>query len=340
MAADNNLTTFALRNILQMQQGWDASFDGNLIVYVDRGENAIPANPVLLNIKSSALSDTTKIISPVVKTYPKVNSCSPDHLRQVIWDAIQLYPAHSYGLVLWSHGTSWFPEGMMTRSFGRDNGAEMSIAALRDALPIKLDFLIFDACFMGSIEVSYELRNKTDYIMASAAEIISYGFPYKEILPYLFSEHCDLQRVGDEFVDFYNDQSGSLATATISIVDTSKLGPLCDITRQIFPSAKPVEQLDLSEFQQFEVDPQDRMFDMSQVLLSINTNANIEAQYLGGMKEAVIYKNSTANIWEQPLNNFSGLTMFMPTVSNADLMNYYETLSWYKDSGYNTWIYN
>lgn len=33
---------------------------------------------------------------------------------------------------------------------------------------------------MGGIEVAYELRNKTDYMIASPAEVISNGFPYEK----------------------------------------------------------------------------------------------------------------------------------------------------------------
>lgn len=84
IAADNNFNSFALKNILQMQRGWNNNFDGNLIVYVDRGNNAMPANPVVLNIKSSEQLDDTKIISPIVKTYPKANSCDANHFNKVI----------------------------------------------------------------------------------------------------------------------------------------------------------------------------------------------------------------------------------------------------------------
>jgi hypothetical protein len=227
---------------------------------------------------------------------------------------------------------------MITRSFGRDNGLEMSIAELRDALPVKFDFLIFDACFMGSVEVEYELRDKADYIMASSAEILSYGFPYKEILPHLFAERYDLPKVGDEFIDFYKAQKGNLATATISIVETAKLTKLCYLARRIFSSANSVDQLDLSGFQQFEANPQDRIFDMGQVFLGINTDPNLAVEYSELADEVVVYKKNTENIWERPVDAFSGLSIFVPTSPDDQLIDYYETLSWYKDSGCGSWI--
>ncbi len=37
MAADNNLSSFAMQNALDMQKGWDDNINGNLIVYLYRG---------------------------------------------------------------------------------------------------------------------------------------------------------------------------------------------------------------------------------------------------------------------------------------------------------------
>ena len=74
---------------------------GNLIVYY------APAGspPELLRIKEE--NGVVKKIH--LKDYEKQNSADPDVMRSVIGEVVSQYPADSYGLVLWSHGTAWLP---------------------------------------------------------------------------------------------------------------------------------------------------------------------------------------------------------------------------------------
>ena len=57
----------------------------------------------------------------------------------------------------------------------------MDVLEMVRAITIHLDYIIFDACLMGGIEVAYELRNVADKIGFSQAEILAHGFPYKPI---------------------------------------------------------------------------------------------------------------------------------------------------------------
>ena len=56
-----------------------------------------------------------------------------------------------------------------------------------DAVP-HFDFVLFDACFMQSIEVAYALRNFTDYYIGSPTEIPGPGARYDVLVPALFSD--------------------------------------------------------------------------------------------------------------------------------------------------------
>ena len=73
----------------------------------------------------------------------------------------------------------------MLKSFGAEGGKNMEIYELAEGIPDEyhFDFLLFDVCSMGGIECVYELRDKADYIVASPAEVLVAGFPYKNILP-------------------------------------------------------------------------------------------------------------------------------------------------------------
>ena len=132
-----------------------------------------------------------------------------------------MYPAEEYGLILWSHGTSWLPAGRGLRSFGSDSGKEMNIVDLAKALPLHFKFILFDACLMGAVEVVYELRNTTDYIIASSTETIAEGFPYHLILPELVKQNPDWTKVAQQYFDYYNNQQGVYQSATVSVILTA-----------------------------------------------------------------------------------------------------------------------
>ena len=172
MAANNDLSDDACDNIKDMQSGYEEK-GANLLVFIDPADDA----PHNLRIHHGG--------STRVKTCPEFNSADAAQMKEVLNDIIAMYPAVSYGLVLWSHGTSWLPAGRQLKSFGEDSGSQMDIAPLAAALPVRFDFILMDACLMGSVEVAYELGNKTDFFLASSTETIYLGFPYAQIVPEL-----------------------------------------------------------------------------------------------------------------------------------------------------------
>ena len=117
MAANNDLSDDAWDNINKMQSGYEEK-GANLIVFIDTADDT----PHILRIGRGS--------STRVKTYPEFNSADEVKMREVLNDIIELYPAASYGLVLWSHGTSWLQAGSRLKSFGEDHGRQMNIAAL------------------------------------------------------------------------------------------------------------------------------------------------------------------------------------------------------------------
>lgn len=127
-----------------------------------------------------------------LKTYPQgLSSVSPERMRQALADVITLAPAAHYGLILWSHAMGWTngPDSKpasVLRSFGLDNRQEMTITDMASALAgFKFEYIYFDCCYMGSVEVIYELRDNAPLIVASPAEVPFDGMPYQTTLPLL-----------------------------------------------------------------------------------------------------------------------------------------------------------
>ena len=119
-------------------------------------------------------------------------------MKEVMHRAFYEYPADSYGLVYWSHADGWIPypvPSASTRWIGQDTGEgqdnRMNISdfvdVLDDGMP-HFDFIMFDACFMMSVEVAYEVRNYTDYYIGSPTENPGPGAPYDKVVPYMFNQ--------------------------------------------------------------------------------------------------------------------------------------------------------
>jgi len=67
----------------------------------------------------------------------------------------------------------------------------------------KMEYILFDNCYMSSIEVAYELRNVTNYLIASPTEIMAYGMPYAVVGEYLFGK-TNYKAVCNGFYSFYS----------------------------------------------------------------------------------------------------------------------------------------
>lgn len=142
----------------------------------------------------------------------------------------KITPALSYGIILWSHATSWFPTVdrlPKTKSFGNDNGLEIDIIDLAAAIPKNYEFIMFDACNMASLEVIFEFKDNCKYFLASPTEIISTGFPYHDIITDLM--HNRLENVAQKYYQYYYNYTGLMQSATVSLVLTKELDLLAEL---------------------------------------------------------------------------------------------------------------
>jgi hypothetical protein len=324
MAADNDMSFDAFDDIEEMKQFFSGT-GTNLIVFIDPAKEA----PYILKIAQDA---ETK-----VKTYPEFNSVDASQVQQVLNDIINMYPAESYGLILWSHGTSWLPANVRLKSFGQDDGKQINIPELADALPIRFDFILFDACLMGAVEVAYELRNKTDYIISSSAEIIYIGFPYDLIIPELLSSTPNLKKAAESCFNYYNEQENKVyRSATMSLIDTKELDNLAQITNQLLSEHTfDISSFDRTSVQCLDVYEEQYTFDFLDFVTKASPKAD-KRLLIEQLAKTVLYKAHTAKFLEEyDINTYCGLSCYIPHNNREDLNLYYKQLRWYQAGGYN-----
>ena len=334
MAADNELSYYSYKNIESIVQGTSASAlnGGNLLIYVD----AKNAAPQLLQIK---VKSDGKIQKLSVKDYPEQNSADPSVMREVFDKVIADYPADSYGLVLWSHGTAWLPYNVkpMLRSFGQDESNWMEIDELEEALPDHVfDFIMFDACYMASTEVAYALRDKADYILASPTEVLGEGFPYKLIIGNFFTETADLQQIAESFYNYYNQQTDEYQSASVSLIATEQLDNLAAICREIvIGKENTIATLPIQELQQLEYlgYTYHALYDFDDFISRLATETQY-TNYLSILNKVVLYKQTTPNATyakgQLVINQFSGLSIYVPQDGLATLNDWYKGMEWYR----------
>ena len=169
--------------------------------------------------------------------------CSSDTaaLGAVLDYILRDYPTESLDLVMWSHGDGWLrgsQKSAMQHSIGIDNGNNSysnkitttieieELAALLEELPVKVGRLMFDACFMQSVEAAYALRNAAEWIIASPAEIPGDGALYSSLVPCFFNSDGP-EDIMDLYVAAYE---GAPAGAVLSAVSTKGMQNLADVT--------------------------------------------------------------------------------------------------------------
>ena len=346
VAANNNLSSFALDNMVALKDGYLPSVNDESILLVYKHISGFKPALVRLFKDPDGLP-----VEEVVAAYEDHNSASPDVLKGVLNKIKTIFPADDYGLILWSHATGWLPKGeygstkapgvsfedpygSIVKSFGEDRGTEMEIFELREAIPFKLDFLIFDCCYMGGIEVAYELRNKADYIMAAPTEILATGFPYDKVIRPLFEYRTDLEEVANIYYTFYAPKDPSNSTiynsATIALYDTDDIEELGVICETIFSTNRDK----IAAVNRFSVQPyfrlgQDYFFDLDDFVSRIATPSQLLI-FRELLDDVVITKWATEKFLDIPIEHYSGVSVYIPDNPSGDLENFYKSLEWNK----------
>jgi hypothetical protein len=192
--ADNDLEASGLADLNEMEQiGSDEHL--NIVVQIDRqkgarGDTIADGNWIGTRRYEVVKDRTKKIASKLVMNLGERDMGDRKELAGFLQWGVETYPADRYVVVIWNHGAGW--KGI---SSDDDSGRMMSVPdvlwACRQALPSlakvnprhpKFDIIDFDACLMGMLEVAYELRDVTDFLLASEETEPGQGMPYQDTL--------------------------------------------------------------------------------------------------------------------------------------------------------------
>ena len=333
--------------------------DSDRILLVFRHFKKTP--PILTRLSRDPDGKTVETI--VHDDYPEsFHSATAEALSLVLAQVQAAWPAQKYGLVLSSHGTGFLPKnyilptvidtheldpdwthdtysGLVKCFASGDQG--ISLEELRDVLSCRhFDFIVFDCCLMGTVEVAYELRYCTDYLLFSPAEVLMDGFPYEKMIRPIFSYPAGeaMHTVARDYMAHYRTKSGDNRSATICLVNTSGQGldKLANACKPIFENHyDQIMTLDRARVQPYCHPKISPFYDIDDFMRQIADENEYKA-FSEALDHVVIFKDATEQFLTGKsvpytmvdIDHYSGLSIYIPQPEDTLLNNYYRTLDW------------
>ena len=362
MAAENSLSggAFHEQDINEMiESAGDIPSNSRLLIYLDDTD--------LPRILSVEKREGEMPACHTLHSYTEEhNSGDVETLRLVMEWVSEHSPSESYGLVFWSHGDAWLPaKAPVMRSICIDNernssysnsGTKMDIDDVAEVLSgfPRLDFIMFDACFMQSVEVAYELRNVARYVIASPAEIPNPGAPYERMLKPMFSSPLDVEGIIAEYYRVYNDSVMSVwgygsdrYGVALSVVACDYLDELAAETATMISKYVSADtDIDLKGVQRYyPISSKSRpeYYDMNGYMQRLITDEADYIRWYDAFERAVPYRMATswwfsndARTQYIDLDRYGGISCYVPQKLSVytTLNQKFRTTAWYAVSGW------
>ena len=191
------------------------------------------------------------------------------------------------------------------------------------------EYILFDACYMSSVEVAYELKDVTHYLIASPTEVLSYGFPYITMGKHLLGTP-NYKGIVDSFISFYS--SYNLPYGTVAVTDCTQLDALAAIAQQI--NAADAEQLVPNGVQIMDGYSPTLFYDLGHLMSLKDAGTVLTAAFAEQLDKTVPYKGHTGQYFTTlkdvpvDIKHYSGLNTSQGSLNHmADRLS--ET-AWYK----------
>ncbi len=256
----------SVRKTLFMYMPWSGNLTSYFYDNISDMENAVARvglkNERIIVFISTSASEAVmfelkyeggKSVRETLKKYTSPAFTTENGLTSILNDMKSFAPAAEYAMVIGCHGMGWLPvygtgsrsdipfkphweytDGPLTRYFGGLTPVyQTDITTLSGSISragLKMEFILFDDCYMSSIEVAYELRHVTDYLIACPTEVMAFGMPYSTLGQYLLGEP-DYRSVCDEFYRFYS--SYQYPYGTLGVTDCSELDAMAALMKEI-----------------------------------------------------------------------------------------------------------
>ena len=363
----NALTSYFWVNISDMKKACAnyGTDDVQVVVFISTSGT----EGYMFNISDYQGHDNTSLASYRRISAPQLTSS--DGIAAILSSMMAMAPARNYAMTIGCHGMGWLPVASsattkkaagaggefvpywhnavpgapMTRFFGGTSAKyQTETSTLAEAIGLtgtKMDFILFDDCYMSSIEAAYDLRHVADFIIACPTEVMGDGMPYAKIGRYLLGTP-DYDAVCKGFVSHYS--SGSYPFGTIGVTDCGELDSLASIMREI-NSSYTFDTATRGNIQRMDGYTPVIFYDYGDYVAHLCGDSALLAKFNAQLDRAVPYKGHTGwfptmdspagsvpvvgSISKVKINAYSGTTTSEPSV-NSLAADSYKATEWYK----------
>ena len=245
MGADNNLERFAIQNIYDMKK-IGSSEKINVLVLLDRSPGYDKSNGNWSGTRLFHIKKNSKNVNDdMILDFGELDMTDYLNLEEFITYANNNFPSKRTVLVIWSHGNGVFQDGLIfndkdkmenartvIQDYSTSYSAGMRIQDFSKAVKNaeitankKIDIVYFDACFMQMMEICWQLKDLTNFIVASQSEVPGTGGNYEAILKYI-EDNEDIESLSIALTiaeRFYSKYQNSLLSSACSVVSTESL---------------------------------------------------------------------------------------------------------------------
>ena len=316
---------------------------------------------------------TTKSVDRVpLKEYEGASYASAEGIADIMNEVKTKASALNYALIVGVHGCGWTyasdwsrypyyarpsvtrprdnnfsdiqfgpdPNAPLTRFFGSVSLAEnaMDISTLAEGIResgLKMQYILFDACYMSNIETAYELKDVTNYMIASGSEIMAAGLPYRSMWSYLNSATPNYSGIVSTSVNFYKNNS-SAPFCNLAAIDCRQVEKLAGVMKDINAENQLQASVNLDSIQHLDGFRPNLFYDLETYVDSLRPSGYLLDQFKSQLKLTIKASDHTDEAYtciyssdSFKIKNYCGITISDPSQHSVAIKGR-EKIGWWK----------
>ena len=315
---------------------------------------------------------TTKSVDRVpLKEYEGASYASAEGIADIMNEVKTQASALNYALIVGVHGCGWTyasdwsrypyyarpsvtrprdnnfsgiqfgpdPNAPLTRFFGSVSLAEnaMDISTLAEGIResgLKMQYILFDACYMSNIETAYELKDVTNYMIASGSEIMAAGLPYRSMWSYLNSATPNYSGIVSTSVNFYKNSSAPFCN--LAAIDCRQVEKLASVMKEINAEYQLSASVSLDSIQHLDGFRPNLFYDLETYVDSLHPSGYLLDQFKSQLKLTIKASDHTDEAYtciyssdSFKIKNYCGITISDPSQHSVAIKGREKT-GWWK----------
>ena len=231
------------------------------------------------------------------------------------------------------------PNAPLTRFFGSVSLAEnaMDISTLAEGIResgLKMQYILFDACYMSNIETAYELKDVTNYMIASGSEIMAAGLPYRSMWSYLNSPTPNYSGIVSTSVNFYKNSSAPFCN--LAAIDCRQVEKLAGVMKDINAENQLQASVNLDSIQHLDGFRPNLFYDLETYVDSLHPSGYLLDQFKSQLKLTIKASDHTDEAYtciyssdSFKIKNYCGITISDPSQHSVAIKGREKT-GWWK----------